>query len=74
MEENFFFNQKSSVKQSIEFCCERLSNNLIKTVSQRIVAREVDATLMGLADTIKLLRETAAKVRNLIFELNFIFK
>merc|ERR1719259_224224 len=50
LEENFFFNQKSSVKQSIEFVSGRLANNLIKTISQRIVTGELNRALAGLAD------------------------
>ena len=63
LEENFFFNQKSSVKQSIAFVSDRLSNNLIKTISQRIVAKEVSIVLADLKDTVTLLKEATSQVR-----------
>ena len=62
LEENFFFNQKSSVKQSIEFVSGRLANNLIKTISQRIVTGELIRALAGLADDVTLLKSATADV------------
>ena len=62
LEENFFFNQKSSVKQSIEFISGRLANNLIKTISQRIVTGELNRALAGLADDVSLLKSDTADV------------
>ena len=62
LEENFFFNQKSSVKQSIEFVSGRLANNLIKTISQRIVTGELNRALAGLADDVTLLKSATADV------------
>jgi len=60
LEENFFFNQKSSVKQSIEFVTERLTNNLIKKVSQRIVASELRSVQAHLRDTVALMMQGAS--------------
>ena len=62
LEENFFFNQKSSVKQSIEFVSGRLANNLIKTITQRIVTGELNRALAGLADDVSLLKSDTADV------------
>ena len=65
LEENFFFNQKASVKHAVEFVTDRIAHNLTKSIKMTIVSSELMAVQWDLKDAIELLQGADEKHRTM---------